>query len=112
MPYVYGNPINYLDPLGLDRYDICKDKNPLLESVCRACVGTACGFPMADKFCCKVDFDDCIGESNGDAEKMKICTAQLHACNLKKSKKPPKKGPKDKDVSAEGCGGDGGECQR
>jgi hypothetical protein len=101
--YVYGNPIRYFDPLGLDRYDICKDHGAILGSICKACVGAACGFPGANKICCKIDFDDCVAESNGNTEKMKICSAKFNACNLKKEKKSPKKPNMSND-----CGDDGG----
>ena len=100
--YVVNNPVMFFDPLGLDRYDICKDRSAIGEAICRGCVGAVCGLPGVDSVCCKMDFDDCVAESNGDEQKMKICAAQFNACNLKKSKKLPS-GPKDGEISNDSC---------
>ena len=108
--YVTNNPVMYFDLLGLDRYDICKDRSALGEAICRGCVGAVCGLPGVDSICCKVDFDDCVAESNGDQQKMKICAAQFNACNLKKSKKLPS-GPKDGEISNDNCGDSERGCQ-
>lgn len=99
--YVDGNPLRYFDPMGLDRYDICRDFGPLGEAVCKGCVGAVCGIPGVDRICCKVDFDGCIGESGGDRAKMQECAAKFNACTLKKPKKLPSK-------PNSGCGDDGG----
>lgn len=71
------------------------------KAVCKACVGAVCGMPGVDRTCCKLDFDDCIGESGGDEGKMQECAAKFNACTLKKSKKLPSK-------PNSGCGDDGG----
>ena len=99
--YVENNPLRWIDPLGLDRYDICRDFGPLGEAACKGCVGAVCGIPGVARICCKVDFDDCIGESGGDTAKMQECAAKFNACTLKKPKKLPNK-------PNSGCSDDGG----
>jgi hypothetical protein len=76
--YVNDNPLRYKERLGLDRFDICEDVAGPIGSACRACVETACKFAPA--WCCKVDYDGCIGESGGDPEKLNVCWAKYIAC--------------------------------
>jgi RHS repeat-associated protein len=62
--YVGNNPINFIDPMGLDkaRYDICKDDTGIKKWFCEKMVDWACSF--APFYCCDVDRIGCLEKIN------------------------------------------------
>jgi hypothetical protein len=96
--YAVQNPLKFVDLYGLDIYRVCRDQNALIGQTCRACIKVVCSLPAVSKLCCKLDFDGCIADSNGNPQKMSDCAAKEIACALKRENKLPKKEPKDGEI--------------
>ena len=86
-PYIYvcNNPLNWKDPFGLSRYDICKDYTGLGKWLCKKMVDWACSF--ACRYCCYVDKLNCClncNECRGNYEAcLAFCEAQYLSCIVK-----------------------------
>ncbi len=91
--YVANNPLSFIDPLGLDRFDICGQFGHFGGTTCKACVKTACSF--APVYCCEVDKKNCQGETGGDPVGLGSCEAQYIGCITKVAKKDTGRKPGD-----------------
>jgi RHS repeat-associated protein len=62
--YVQNNPVNYVDPFGLDRYSWCEIvPGPLCYMLTDFC----CGFSyQTSLLCCKIELDDCFESTPPD----------------------------------------------
>ncbi len=81
--YVGNNPVNWIDPLGLDRYNLCKDMSFLGKWACKKYVDWGCSGPK-NVACCQAEYDECkqnaIGEKGCKDEK------ELQKCNVEYTK--------------------------
>ncbi len=89
--YAGNNPLRWIDRMGLDRYDICRDFGSILQDICEGCVNTACS--VAPTYCCEVDKKHCQAKA-GDAKELATCEAQWVGC-MTKAGKPPKPKPEE-----------------
>lgn len=96
--YALQNPLKYFDLYGLDIYRICRDQAAFVAEACEACIKVVCNLPAVSKLCCKLDFDGCIADSNGDPKKMSECAAKEIACALKRENKLPNEEPTDGEI--------------
>lgn len=89
--FVDGNPVNWVDPWGLSRYDFCEGS--ACEKICKKIVDYACS--KAPAHCCKVDFDSCIAgldtEAKDFAHQYKRCSDDYLHCISKSSRTVPDK---------------------
>jgi len=98
--YSSNNPILFIDPEGLDRYNICKegwgsDPGTTSHYLCRKYVDFGC--KVSPEKCCKDEFDECIGlyaidECDINERVAKICITRFYSCRLRYNKpasKPP-----------------------
>ena len=93
--YVDGNPVNSIDPNGLDRYNSCQGKGSLYEYFCKKAVNWACS-GHKNIVCCDSELKECTNKIDvcaQDAEvQEQICHAQYALC-LTGTKSPPKEPP-------------------
>jgi hypothetical protein len=93
--YVGGDPVNWIDPEGLDRYNNCLGKNCVYEYCCRKVVDWACS-GNKNISCCESEKTECLGKIDlcaPDAEmQMQNCNAQYALC-ITRTKKPQKEPP-------------------
>jgi len=62
--YAGGNPLRFIDPLGLDRYDFCRvcgRTSRWIERTCRRLPDFVC--PYAGTYCCDMDYTDCMAQA-------------------------------------------------
>jgi RHS repeat-associated protein len=84
--YVANDPINWIDPIGLDRYEMCKGKKFISKWLCKKLVDWRCSSSISEMIlCCKVDKESCIAdidfECDPDAEeKANICHVKYLLC--------------------------------
>jgi RHS repeat-associated protein len=73
--YVGNDPINYKDPLGLDRYEWCggKDKFP-----CECLTSFGCGI-VSPEYCCKPEYNECMSKAKSDQEQA-VCAFVYATC--------------------------------
>jgi RHS repeat-associated protein len=87
--YVGGNPVNWADPLGLDRYNLCAGCSGISCWICRKYVDWGCS-GQKNIACCEAEQKECIAKidqcsPNADNE-MKKCYADYAKC-MSKTKK-------------------------
>jgi RHS repeat-associated protein len=81
--YVKNNPINFIDPLGLDRYNPCKKLPPVLKWLCKKYVDFGCR-GTRNVICCEAEKEECLRKmdwcaSNAE-EEAKKCYAEYLIC--------------------------------
>ncbi|HET6414316.1 MAG TPA: hypothetical protein VFG53_19865 [Anaeromyxobacter sp.] len=84
--YAGENPLTYVDPTGLDRYEACKNKQlgPFGKWVCKKCVDWRCNKnPGEQKFCCDADRADCETTAGDDGNQKAVCMAKYLECMAK-----------------------------
>jgi RHS repeat-associated protein len=57
--YVDNSPTMFVDPLGLDRYNHCKNLGPISGWICRRAVDYSCSGPR-NTFCCDQERLECL----------------------------------------------------
>jgi len=94
--YVYVNsaPLRWIDPTGLDRYDICKQFGMVLGFLCGRCVDFACYF--APIYCCDVEKKQCQANAGG-AEDLIQCEAKWTECIVRAVRRAPRE-PRPGDI--------------
>ncbi len=63
--YVEDNPLSYIDPFGMDRYDPCEGKTGFWKWLCEKVMDKGCGYnqPISAE-CCDVDKKDCYSRKD------------------------------------------------
>ncbi len=80
--YVGNDPLNFSDPTGLDRYNLCKGLSGVSLWLCKKYVDRGCSGPK-NIVCCQAEKDECLQDIDWcktDAEKK---SAECHATYLK-----------------------------
>jgi RHS repeat-associated protein len=90
--YTINDPINFNDPTGLDRYDICNNYGFVLKALCKKCVDAGCNSsPGAALHCCEVDRLSCFNKLDPTdpdyKNKAEKCTFEYTQCASKLKKK-------------------------
>ena len=86
--YVKNNPINFIDPLGLDRYNICEQYPPELKEACKEGVDFVCS-GMKRIVCCAFEKSECENKIDWAAntpdpcEEYRKCQARYRGCMSK-----------------------------
>jgi RHS repeat-associated protein len=95
--YVQNNPVNWGDPWGLDRYNMCKEIPSLLERCCKKIVDWGCS-GTKNTACCESEKTECLGNvdfaADSDAETKALeCSRAYSLCNsrTRTPKTPPVK---------------------
>jgi RHS repeat-associated protein len=85
--YTGADPINFVDPTGLDRYEPCAGCSNFVESfICRAAVDRACR--ASPQICCKADMLDCALKAEDEYAEW-ACYVQEGHCNITAGLQPP-----------------------
>ncbi len=59
--YVTNNPVNFIDPMGWDRYKICEGQGSVKKWLCKKAVDKSCGSSQqSEAYCCDVDRTSCL----------------------------------------------------
>ncbi len=95
--YAEGNPLRYVDPFGLDRYEACRNKDLgwLMEKICRKSVDWRCGSTPGEAYmCCEADASDCRTGASGDTDALTKCELEKAKCELRIKGSKPNQPPK------------------
>ncbi len=86
--YVGNNPVNMIDPFGLDRYAPCEGYNCALKWICKKYVDYGCGGEK-EIICCQAEKDECLQEYADDPDverKWAECFRKYQECMSKVKK--------------------------